>query len=119
YEGTDTYFFYGGMLPTLISDVIGPQPLTCTRGPSLAIEGFKSRVNNVGISMSNAMRTASSSTIVVGEAWETVPFVRLEPYWLVMPAFIWASITFLLLCTILENRTAHVPIWKHMALGLL
>lgn len=65
------------------------------------------------------MRTANSSTIISGAAWETVPFVRLEPYWLAMPAFIWASITLLLLCTILENRRAHVPIWKHTTLGLL
>lgn len=52
--GFDTYYYYGDRLPTLVSDIVGPVPTECSKAPGLGIEGFKTRVNNVAMSLTNA-----------------------------------------------------------------
>jgi hypothetical protein len=65
------------------------------------------------------MRTANQSVEVYGTAWETVAFIRLQPAWLILPAFVYMAITLLLISIIVETNRTKVPVWKHTSLGLL
>lgn len=112
-------FFHDEMAQLLVTDIIGPFPRKCMQGPGLQFEGFMKRVKNVATSINNAMRTASSSTIVNGTAWESKPSYKLQPAWLAFPAVLYVAITGLLILTIAENRRSNAPVWKNSVLGLL
>lgn len=50
----DSYYYFGERTSTFVNDVVGPVPSGCTKAPGLGFDGFKTRVNNVAVSMTNA-----------------------------------------------------------------
>jgi hypothetical protein len=54
FEGGHPYYIYGDQTAAFVSEIIGPEPEKCNKGPGLGIDAFKRRVNNVAISMTNA-----------------------------------------------------------------
>lgn len=55
YKGADNYYT-GQWVPNVIGDIFGPAPADCNPdlGPGFAFAGFKRRINNIAVSMSNA-----------------------------------------------------------------
>jgi hypothetical protein len=65
------------------------------------------------------MRTSEYSTEIGGSAWEHISFIRVDFIWLVLPAFVYVSITFVLFSTVYQSAMTDVPTWKHTSLGLI
>jgi hypothetical protein len=54
FEGGHPYYIYGDQTAAFVSEIIGPEPEKCNKGPGLGIDAFKRRVNNVATGMTNA-----------------------------------------------------------------
>ncbi|KAH7117632.1 hypothetical protein B0J11DRAFT_570868 [Dendryphion nanum] len=91
----------------------------CQWVPQNITQLFKYSVNNVAVSITNFMRTSNSSDFVIGIAFEDLQFFQFEPAWLAMPAFMYITVTVLLIATIRKTNKTGTPVWKHTALGLL
>ncbi|KAJ4290412.1 hypothetical protein N0V90_010628 [Kalmusia sp. IMI 367209] len=63
--------------------------------------------------------TANNDEVVHGTAWEQVPFFKLEPAWLTLPAIVYLTITVLFVSTIIQSERNGEPVWKHTTLGVL
>ncbi|KAF2261613.1 hypothetical protein CC78DRAFT_583543 [Lojkania enalia] len=100
--------FWGEWGPILAAEILGSNVQNCTKEPGLGIEGFRRRMSTVAASMSNALRTADSSTSLEGEAWVREQYINVEFIWLTMSAVVYVCTTIFLFLTMLEMR--HAPL---------
>ena len=114
--GADNYYT-GQWVPNLVADIIGPSPAKCdpTVSSGYDLEGFTRRINNLAISMSNALRTGNTTSpdsFVPGSEWTSEQYIVVDFKWLSLPAAIYFAITFFLLMTIFKSRKGDIPLWK-------
>lgn len=122
-EDGDNYFT-GQYVPNIVGDVMGPAPANCNpdMDPSYGRDGFKRRIDNLAIAMSNALRTGnttSPSSFVRGTEWNAEQYIAVEFKWLTAPGVIWLAITLFLFGTIVKSSNMNVPLWKSSPLVLL
>ncbi|KAL5120193.1 hypothetical protein ACEQ8H_002019 [Pleosporales sp. CAS-2024a] len=122
-EDFDNYFT-GQWVPNMVGDILGPTPAACD--PNLETEygmvGFRRRIDNIAIAMSNALRTGnltSPLSIVRGSEWHSEQYIAVDFDWLVPPGAVYLAITVFLFATIFKSRTMEVPLWKTSPLVLL
>jgi len=120
--GGDNYYT-GQWMPEVIQDILGPTPTLCD--PDLdsryGSAGFEKRINNLAISMSNALRTGNTTypdAIVTGTEWVNEQYFFVNFKWLALPAAIWLGITVFILSTMIKSRDAETPLWKSSSLAL-
>ncbi|CAO2648636.1 Nn.00g079030.m01.CDS01 [Neocucurbitaria sp. VM-36] len=80
------------------------------------LDGFRRRVDNVAMSLTNEFRTSKSSTNVSGTAWRQTPYITVDFIWLLRPAILFLMITVFLFATMWRSR--NTPLWKSSALAL-
>ncbi|KAF3041318.1 hypothetical protein E8E12_005682 [Didymella heteroderae] len=67
----DHYYVYSNWAPNLGRDVLGRDPGICSTGDNYGMKGYERRMNSIAVSLSNAFRTANTSTTVAGTAYTT------------------------------------------------
>ncbi|KAF2741367.1 hypothetical protein EJ04DRAFT_480683 [Polyplosphaeria fusca] len=114
-------YFDGQWSPTLVTDVLGSDPTACDPDylPLHGIRGFTKRMHNIAVSMSNAMRTANTSTTFTGIAWDRQPFISVQFAWFSFPALLYLATTLFFFAMLVETRRVDAPIWKSSPLALL
>ncbi|KAH3917227.1 hypothetical protein HBI56_120650 [Parastagonospora nodorum] len=122
-EDYDNYYS-GQWVPNIVGDILGPTPATCD--PNLesnyGVEGFKRRIDNIAIAMSNALRagnTTSPLSIVRGSEWNSEQYIAVDFNWIIPPGAIYLAITMFLFATIFKSKNMEVPLWKTSPMVLL
>ncbi|XPS90735.1 hypothetical protein M3J09_000168 [Ascochyta lentis] len=113
----DHYYVYSLWAPNLGSDVLGRDPGVCSTDESRGIKGYEHRISNIATSLTNAFRTANSSTAVTGTAYTTEPTIEVNYMWLIFPNVLYLVISGFFLATLIQTR--DLPSWKSSALALL
>ncbi|KAJ5057850.1 hypothetical protein J3E72DRAFT_344558 [Bipolaris maydis] len=117
YPNETDYGFTGQYAPNIATDVLGDSPAYCNG--STVEGGFKRRMNNIAISMSNALRTGKNAVPLKGVEWTKEQFFDVTFYWMSFPLAIYLIITLFLFSTIVTSSRADTPLWKSSPLVLL
>ncbi|EUC48596.1 hypothetical protein COCMIDRAFT_33877 [Bipolaris oryzae ATCC 44560] len=117
YPNEANYTFSGQLAPNIVIDVLGDSPAYCNG--SNVEGGFERRMNNIAISMSNALRTGNNAVPFRGTGWTKEQFFDVTFYWMSLPLAIYLTITLFLFSTIVTSSKADTPLWKSSPLVLL
>ncbi|EUC35735.1 hypothetical protein COCCADRAFT_90217 [Bipolaris zeicola 26-R-13] len=116
YPNETEHGFTGQFAPNIATDVLGDSPAHCNG----SVEGgFEKRMNNIAISMSNALRTGSNAVPLKGVEWNKEQFFDVTFYWMALPLAIYLTITLFLFSTIVTSSKADTPLWKSSPLVLI
>ncbi|KAI9720983.1 MAG: hypothetical protein M1828_005455 [Chrysothrix sp. TS-e1954] len=84
-------------------------------------ERLQSFLDDMAISMSNALRQAPNSTTapIKGTSYKDEAYISVTLYWLILPLALDFLLLVLLVATIFQSRAAKLPIWKTSQIAVL
>ncbi|KAH7363700.1 hypothetical protein BKA66DRAFT_573396 [Pyrenochaeta sp. MPI-SDFR-AT-0127] len=104
----------------LAQDVYSADPEICSPGPNTDINGFRNRMQNIALSLTNALRrNPAGLEHVQGSTFSDEQFIDVNLAWLAMPIALWVIVTLLLLSTMWRTMRLQLPSWKTSTLPWL